>query len=84
MAWCLANYPPGANLGIYNPRNVRGGGALSVHAEGRAIDVGYPGALVTRRFLDTVLGQLTAEQRAAVAAVVPEGELEFLPVEEAR
>lgn len=42
MAWCLANYPPGSNLGIYNPRSVRGGVALSLHAEGRAIDVGYP------------------------------------------
>lgn len=42
MAWCLAHYPPGTNLGIYNPRNVRGGQALSLHAEGRAIDVGYP------------------------------------------
>lgn len=42
MAWSLANYPPGTNLGIFNPRNVRGGVALSLHAEGRAIDVGYP------------------------------------------
>lgn len=41
MAWCLAHYH-GTNLGIYNPRNVRGGQALSLHAEGRAIDVGYP------------------------------------------
>ena len=42
MAWCLNEYHPGTNLGIYNPRNVRGGVALSLHAEGRAIDVGYP------------------------------------------
>jgi hypothetical protein len=42
MAWCLENYPPGSNLGCYNPRNVRGGVALSLHAEGRAIDVGFP------------------------------------------
>ena len=42
MSWCLANYPPGTNLGIYNPRSVRGGSALSLHAEGRALDVGFP------------------------------------------
>lgn len=42
MAWILANYPPAVNLGIYNPRSVRGGTALSLHAEGRALDIGYP------------------------------------------
>lgn len=42
MLWCLDAYPSATNLGIYAPRNVRGGGALSVHAEGRAIDVGFP------------------------------------------
>lgn len=30
----------GVDLGIYNCREVRGGGALSVHAEGRAWDLG--------------------------------------------
>ncbi len=30
------------SLGIYNNRSVRGGVALSLHAEGRAIDFGYP------------------------------------------
>lgn len=30
------------SLGIYNNRAVRGGVALSLHAEGRAIDFGYP------------------------------------------
>jgi len=29
------------NLGIYNYRQVRGGGSLSLHAEGRAPDLGY-------------------------------------------
>ncbi len=57
MAWCLANYPPGTNLGIYNPRNVRGGQALSLHAEGRAIDVGYP--------IDRPLGYAPGRQLAA-------------------
>lgn len=57
MAWCLAHYPPGTNLGIYNPRNVRGGQALSLHAEGRAIDVGYP--------IDRPLGYAAGRQLAA-------------------
>lgn len=43
MRACLARWAPRAtNLGIYNPRNVRGGTTLSTHAEGRAIDVGFP------------------------------------------
>lgn len=42
MRWCLHRWPTATNLGIYNPRNVRGGTTLSTHAEGRAIDVGFP------------------------------------------
>lgn len=42
MAACLALYPPATNLGIYNPRDQRGTNVTSLHAEGRAIDVGYP------------------------------------------
>jgi hypothetical protein len=42
MAAIVRRYPPGTNLGIYNPRDQRGSSALSLHAEGRAIDIGYP------------------------------------------
>lgn len=42
MAYALAAYPTASNLGIYAPRDQRGSAALSVHAEGRAIDVGFP------------------------------------------
>jgi len=42
MAWCLDNYPMARNLGIYNYRPVRGSTSLSIHAEGRALDVGFP------------------------------------------
>ena len=42
MEWCLTHHPPATNLGIYNNRNVRGGKAMSLHAEGRALDVGFP------------------------------------------
>ena len=44
MTWCLSvTAPVGTNLGIYNVRAVRGSKtAWSVHAEGRAIDVGFP------------------------------------------
>ena len=42
MSWCLDNYPMARNLGIYNYRPVRGSTSLSIHAEGRALDVGMP------------------------------------------
>jgi len=43
MRWCLEHYTDATNLGIYNPRRVRGSSsAWSIHAEGRAIDVGFP------------------------------------------
>lgn len=45
LDWILATTPHTTNLGIYNYRPVRGGGTLSVHAEGRAIDVGTPDPL---------------------------------------
>ena len=42
MAWYLGEYGSrgGVNTGIYNCRPVRGGGAWSLHAEGRAGDLG--------------------------------------------
>lgn len=40
MAWFLAAYPNGRNLGIYNCRSVRGGSTTSLHGEGRAADLG--------------------------------------------
>lgn len=42
MAWWLGAYGPrgGTNLGIYNVRTVRGGTTTSLHAEGRAADLG--------------------------------------------
>lgn len=42
MAWALDHHPKARNLGIYNCRNVRGGSSMSCHAEGRALDVGFP------------------------------------------
>ncbi len=44
MTWALSlTAPVGTNLGIYNVRAVRGSKTVwSVHAEGRAIDVGFP------------------------------------------
>jgi hypothetical protein len=44
MGWALGvTSPVGSNLGIYNVRAVRGSKTVwSVHAEGRAIDVGFP------------------------------------------
>lgn len=40
MDWILFLYPEARNLGIYANRPVRGGQARSVHATGRALDIG--------------------------------------------
>jgi hypothetical protein len=42
MAYVLQAFPRATNLGIYNCRNARGTTTFSPHAEGRAIDVGFP------------------------------------------
>lgn len=42
MKWCLTEYPAAYNLGLYSCRPVRGGAAMSGHAEGRAGDTGFP------------------------------------------
>lgn len=42
MDWALRRYDDATNMGIFNPRPIRGGTVLSVHAEGRAVDVGFP------------------------------------------
>lgn len=41
MEWVTTN-TNGRNLGIYNPRRIRGGSSWSTHAEGRALDIGFP------------------------------------------
>ena len=42
MDWFLDTYPAGRNDGIYNCRPMRGGTLFSIHAEGRAVDLGTP------------------------------------------
>lgn len=44
MRWIIEHYGTkgGANWGIYNCRDVRGGTTTSLHGEGRALDVGFP------------------------------------------
>ncbi len=42
MEWALLQDPAAFSLGIYNGRRVRGGRSWSLHAEGRAIDIGFP------------------------------------------
>lgn len=42
MSWYLGTYPDGTNLGIYNPKTIPGTAVLSLHAEGRAADLGCP------------------------------------------
>lgn len=41
LRWCLDN-TTATNLGCFVVRPVRGGSALSTHAEGRAVDLGFP------------------------------------------
>lgn len=57
MQWVLDTYPEAENWGIYSCRSVWDGGPLSVHAEGRAIDVGLrkPGARWGKRLADDLV-----------------------------
>lgn len=43
MAVILARWPAASSAGIYSCRSVRGGGSRSIHSEGRALDVHFPG-----------------------------------------
>ena len=44
MEWAVRDYGKGAtNVGIYNCRTVRGSTNRSIHGDGRAVDVGFPG-----------------------------------------
>lgn len=41
MSWINKNYPKSKNWGIYSCRIIPGSNSLSLHGEGRALDVGY-------------------------------------------
>lgn len=41
MSWINRNYPKSKNWGIYNCAKIPGSSSLSIHSEGRALDVGY-------------------------------------------
>lgn len=41
MAWINRNYPKSKNWGIYSCRVIPGSSSMSIHGEGRALDVGY-------------------------------------------
>lgn len=41
MSWINKNYPKSKNWGIYNCSKIPGSSSLSIHGEGRALDVGY-------------------------------------------
>lgn len=41
MAWINRNYPKSKNWGIYACRMIPGSSSMSLHGEGRALDVGY-------------------------------------------
>ena len=83
MRWIIETYgTKGAgNWGIYNCRTVRGGSDTSIHAEGRALDVGFPigdadGDQLRNRLLARVgrLGiQAIIYERRIYSALSPEG-----------
>lgn len=59
LAYWLEIYEPlGRSLGIYNCRGVRGGSSMSIHACGRAADLGVPvsdeGHAIAYEFLDRI------------------------------
>jgi hypothetical protein len=41
MTWINKNYPKSKNWGIYSCKMIPGSNSLSIHGEGRALDVGY-------------------------------------------
>lgn len=41
MSWINRNYPKSKNWGIYSCRMIPGSNSMSLHGEGRALDVGY-------------------------------------------
>lgn len=41
MSWINRNYPKSKNWGIYSCRMIPGSSSMSIHGEGRALDVGY-------------------------------------------
>ena len=83
MRWFVEEFGDegGYNLGIYNCRPVRGGGASSLHGEGRACDFGFPvgdpdGDECRDRLLDRVgrLGiQCIIYERRIFSKVSPDG-----------
>lgn len=42
MSWINKNYPKSKNWGIYSCRMIPGSSSMSLHGEGRALDVGFP------------------------------------------
>lgn len=67
MTWCLSVAAPiGSNLGIYNVRPVRGSKTVwSVHAEGRACDIGFP-TMPQGHSLGHILADLLVRHSAAL------------------
>jgi hypothetical protein len=54
LAHILASFPGSASAGIYNCRSIVGGSTLSLHAEGRALDVRPAGAPRSRSQGDAI------------------------------
>jgi len=56
-----ANFPQTRNLGIYNARNIAGTNTPSLHAEGRALDIGLLVSNPTEKYIGDELFELFIE-----------------------
>ena len=61
LAHYLESVPTGTSLGIFNCRDVRGSTSLSVHACGRAVDMGTPTTKAGHDAMYAYLGKLAPE-----------------------
>lgn len=60
------NFPQTRNDGIYNPRNIAGTNTPSLHAEGRALDIGLRVALPDEKLIGDQLFDAFVESAALV------------------
>jgi hypothetical protein len=61
-----ANFPQTRNDGIYNPRNIAGTHTASLHAEGRALDIGLKVTVPDEKLIADQLFQLFVDSAALV------------------
>jgi hypothetical protein len=84
MEWAVRDFGRGAfNLGIYNCRTVRGSANRSLHGDGRAGDVGFPGVANANgtALLNTLGETLTRGEIVLLINTLADGLVRLLPQE---